>query len=430
MSRYIELSSRDFDERRQSVVPYNEQRVIEEEGSLLSLDEALELNSIGFYHYRLLVLCGFAWMADAFELNLLSYLSSCAGIEWNLSEFAEASITGAAFGGVIIGSAFCGLIADWYGRRIGFLSATFLVSIGGLLTALSTSFPLLVMSRLIVGFGIGGGNIPFDLLAELLPMQQRGSFLVYINYFWTFGSAFVSLLAWIYLDDYGWRFLAFITMIPVAFTSFFSMYYLPESPRWLLTQNRIQEAENIIKYSMKCNGVTEIPNFRIKPLSGLPERQPTQPQNMQSHSRDGNHNNHSAWYQTILQIVKESVTLPLWVIWFSFGFGYYGLLLFISRLYSSNSSSQLSCSFDYSIIFYSSLAELVGVTLCIFLLDCFGRIKIQKIFYALTGIATFFMGCSFSNNYFLMIASMIGRMVIMISSVIYLGFLLFTLFSF
>lgn len=102
MSRYVELSSRDFDERRQSVVPYNEQRVIEEEGPLLSLDEALELNSIGFYHYRLLVFCGFAWMADAFELNLLSYLSSCASIEWNLSEFAEASITGAAFGGVII----------------------------------------------------------------------------------------------------------------------------------------------------------------------------------------------------------------------------------------------------------------------------------------------------------------------------------------
>ncbi len=419
MSRYVELSSRDFDERRQSVVPYNEQRVIEEEGPLLSLDEALELNSIGFYHYRLLVFCGFAWMADAFELNLLSYLSSCASIEWNLSEFAEASITGAAFGGVIIGSAFCGLIADWYGRRIGFLSATFLVSIGGLLTALSTSYPLLVISRLIVGFGIGGSNIPFDLLAELLPMQQRGSFLIYINYFWTFGSTFVSLLAWIYLDDYGWRFLAFITMIPVAFTSFFSMYYLPESPRWLLTQNRIREAENVIKYSMKCNGVTEIPNFRIKPLSGLPERQPTQPHNMQSHSPDGNHNNHSSWHQTILQIGKESVTLPLWVIWFSFGFGYYGLLLFISRLYSSNSSSELSCSFDYSIIFYSSLAELVGVTLSLFLLDCFGRIKIQKIFYALTGIATFFMGCSFSNNYFLMIASMIGRMTIMTSSVSY-----------
>lgn len=415
MSQYIELSNRDFDERRQALGPNDEQRVEEEEGPLLSLDEALELNSIGFYHYRLLVLCGFAWMADALELNLLSYLSSCASIEWNLSEFAEASITGAAFGGVIIGSAFCSLMADSYGRRTGFLSATFLVSIGGLLTALSTSYPLLVISRLIVGFGIGGSNIPFDLLAEMLPMQQRGSFLVYINYFWTFGSTFVSLLAWIYLDDYGWRFLAFITMIPVAFTSFFSMYYLPESPRWLLTQNRIQEAENIIKYSMKCNGVTEIP-FRIKPLPRLPERQH---HNMQSHSRDGNHTNHSAWYQTILLIVKESVTLPLWVIWFSFGFGYYGLLLFISRLYSSNSSSELSCSFDYSIIFYSSLAELVGVTLSIFLLDCFGRIKIQKIFYALTGIATFFMGCSFSNDYFLMIASMIGRMTIMTSSVSY-----------
>jgi hypothetical protein len=63
----------------------------------ITLDEALERNTIGLYQYRLLVLCGFAFMADALEVNLLSFLSVCAGKEWNLSDTDQASITGIHF---------------------------------------------------------------------------------------------------------------------------------------------------------------------------------------------------------------------------------------------------------------------------------------------------------------------------------------------
>lgn len=55
----------------------------------ITLDDALEMNKVGFYQYRLLLLCGFAFMADALEVNLLSFLSVCAGKEWDLSDAEE-----------------------------------------------------------------------------------------------------------------------------------------------------------------------------------------------------------------------------------------------------------------------------------------------------------------------------------------------------
>jgi hypothetical protein len=73
----------------------------------ITLDEALERNTVGLYQYRLLILCGFAFMADALEVNLLSFLSVCAGKEWNLSDSDQASITGLRYSWF----SFCDLIS-------------------------------------------------------------------------------------------------------------------------------------------------------------------------------------------------------------------------------------------------------------------------------------------------------------------------------
>jgi fucose permease len=186
---------------------------------LLSLDEAIEelsTPSIGFFHYSLLLLCGLAFMADALEVNLLSFLSTCAGNEWSLSNTEKASITGIVFCGMITGSQIWGVVSDVYGRRVGFLLATLLVTIGGLLTAFAKSFSFLLFARAIVGLGIGGTHVPFDLLAEFMPSKERGTFLVSIQYFWAIGSIMVTLFAWLLLDKHGWRILALITIIPVT----------------------------------------------------------------------------------------------------------------------------------------------------------------------------------------------------------------------
>jgi MFS family permease len=144
----------------------------------LTLDEALSKNKVGIFQYRLLLMCGFAFMADGLEVNLLTFLSTCAGDEWGLSDQQKASITGVVFAGILIGSLFWGIFADRYGRKLTFLLACGLISVAGFLSGAATNFAMLIFFRAIVGFGIGGANIPFDLLAEFLPTSHRGSFLI------------------------------------------------------------------------------------------------------------------------------------------------------------------------------------------------------------------------------------------------------------
>lgn len=382
----------------------------------MCLDDAIELNSkIGIFHYRILVLCGLAFMSDSLEVNLLAFLSTCAGIEWSLSYAQKASITGVVFCGIILGSALWGVVSDLYGRKVGFILATLVVSIGGFFTSIATSYGVLLFCRAIVGIGIGGTNVPFDLLAELMPAKKRGAFLVAIQYFWAIGSMMVSGLAWLLLDRYGWRILALITVIPVALTAVVSILYLPESPRWLLSVGKIASAEKVLQDAAELNGVYLPPSFQLRPDDS----------NMRSHasgspsapSTNTTHHHKSINYLSIIRDRHiRNIALPLWIVWGAFGFTYYGIILFVSRLYTTSSESGDSCSFNYSSIFFNAFSEIFSVTINLVLLESFGRVRMQTMFYALGGITVFLMGFDLPTVA-LILVGMIGRTSVFTSSV-------------
>jgi putative MFS transporter len=342
----------------------------------LSLDEALELNPVGIFQHRLLIICGFAFMADALEVNLLVFLSTCAGEEWNLSNEQKASIGGVVFGGILVGNLFWGVFADRYGRKLTFILACSLISISGFLSGMATSYYWLISFRALCGFGIGGSSIPFDLLAELLPSSHRGLFLIYIDYFWTVGALLVTAIAWMFLETSGWRTLAFLTAVPVTLTLLFSIFYLPESPRWLLMKGRVVEAEKVVRDAALVNNIT-MPAFTLS-----------------CEERNEHNNGEDASYSDLLRVkAVRDITIPLWVVWFAFGFTYYGLILFVGRLYaeSSSTSSNISggevtqCSFDYKAMMINSCAEFVGIAVVSCVIDRVGRVNTQKMFYLLSG---------------------------------------------
>ena len=329
----------------------------------LTLDEALHENPVGWFQYRLLLMCGLAFMADALEVSLLSFLATCAGADWGLSTAEEASITSVVFIGIVCGTMFWGMFADKYGRKLSYFAACGLITAGGFLSGASPSYGWLIFFRSVAGFGIGGASVPFDLLAEFLPTSHRGQFLIYIEYFWTIGSMFVAGLAWATLSQQGWRFLAYMTAIPVLFASVASYFYLPESPRWLLIKGRVAEAEEIVRAAALVNGVTMEP-FR---LAGVTVDELS--------IKD-------ATYMDLFRD-KEAMrtSIPLWIVWTMFGFTYYGIILFVGRLYSTDDddgSDDKKCSFDYESIFINSTAEVVGCTVCALCNDRGGGVKKQK----------------------------------------------------
>lgn len=356
-----------------------------------SIDDVLNSIPIGLFHIRLLFLCGFVFMADATEVSLLTFISSCASDSFDLNNTKKATISSIVFIGELLGSLFWGRIADKYGRRISFLLASTLIVISGFLSAFSPSYYWLLVFRCCVGIGVGGGSVPFDLLAEYLPLVGRGKFLIYIEFFFTFGSMLINALAWIFLSSRGWRFLVFLAAIPFFCVLILSYFYLPESPRWLLTRNRVREAETNIKMVMKVNNIIDS-DFRLEP-------------NQSSSSNSSNTNDDEGNCFDLFKVYR--ISIPLALIWFSFGFTYYGFILLVSRIYSSESSTtddSSTCEFDYAPIFINSCAEILGLFIVINTIDNFGRIQTQILLYAAGALLILLMGMNLPYNVILVIA--------------------------
>lgn len=398
--------------------------------SYASLDAILESIPISLYHWKLLLLCGSAFMVDSLEVNLLSYISSCAGFEWGLNSSQQASIVAAVFGGELIGSLFWGRFADEFGRRISFLSSCTLISVSSLLSSFVQSLPMLIFLITLTGFGIGGISIPFDLLAEIVPSSHRGNFLVKIQYFWTIGAIFVNSAAWLLISRYGWRVLIVATSIPVILTSLLSTMYLPESPRWLVMKGRTNEAEKFFK-QLAASSRLELPPFTL-------------------HSDQIETAESSSYLEVFCSKKISKISWPLYGIWAVFGFSYYGIILFVSRSYSntettsSNNTGSMMCEFDCSPLILNSCAELVGVFISSLCVDsaAFGRVHTQTVYYSIGAVAVLLMGiaAAASTNaskhiaehgtssasfelqsavwgYVILIMSLIGRAAVMAASV-------------
>jgi MFS family permease len=352
------------------------------------LDEVLDSIPQGLFQFRLLVMCGLALMADAMEVSLLSFISDCAGAEWDLSSSQKATVVSVVFAGQLVGSFCWGSFADYYGRRLAFIMVSIVVSVGGFVSAFAPSYMWLVIFRAVVGFGVGGLIVPYDLLAELSPCSHRGQSLLFTEYFWSFGSLSVAGVAWAVLSTYGWRALTLATAVPVSISSLICLLYLPESPRWLLAEGKIPEAEQVLRDAARVNGV-ELPPFTLI--------EETNTMHGEQSEKDGSD---CVRITELFDTPKmRKVSMPLATVWFLFGFTYYGLIVFISRIYvvKPEDGGQV-CTFAYADIFLNASAEIVGVFSAMMLIDRWGRRLSQMSFYIVASVGVVVLGVMASTG--------------------------------
>src|SRR5512132_4490461 len=119
------------------------------------------------------------------------------------------------------------------------------------LTALAWGPWSILGLRFLAGIGLGGMLVVDpSLLAEYLPPQRRGRFLVFLDFFWPVGLLLATGLSWIFLDqvggDSGWRYLFLAASFP-AFLAFFARLHLPESPYWLARNGRRRAAAEVLE---------------------------------------------------------------------------------------------------------------------------------------------------------------------------------------
>ena len=195
-----------------------------------TIDEAIEAIGFGRYQLAVLLMSGLCWTADAMEMLLLSYIKLPLQCEWKISDAQAAIITAGVGAGMLFGSVTWGVVSDGYGRRVGFLAVAAFTFSFGVVSALSTNYTMMVASRTLVGFGIGGVPVAFSLMMEWLPVAQRGTWGMGVVLFWSGGAIFEALIAMEIMPTLGWRWLVAISSAPLGMLLLL-WPALPESPR-------------------------------------------------------------------------------------------------------------------------------------------------------------------------------------------------------
>ncbi|KAL9442229.1 hypothetical protein AB3S75_020691 [Citrus x aurantiifolia] len=356
-----------------------------EQGHVYTVDEALTHVGFGKYQCFVLAYAGLGWVAEAMEIMILSFVGPTVKSEWNLSSTEESLITTAVFAGLVVGAYAWGLVADNYGRRMGFLGEALVTAGAGLLSSFSPNYITLITLRCLVGVGLGSGHVFLSWFLEFVPPSNRGMWMVIFSSFWTIGSVSEAIGAWIIMPRLDWRWLLGLSSIP-SFILLAFLGFQPESPRYLCLKGRTAEAHRALEKIAQVNK-TKLPNGKlVAHRSTLPtgERAPPELVHLLS-SNGGNKTTEGKSGLSLFLMLFSSklarTTILLWLLLFGNSFAYYAVVLLISELSSLDTRCHSPSMFShhpqdanlYIDEFITSLAEIPGLLLAAILVDTAGR---------------------------------------------------------
>jgi MFS family permease len=206
------------------------------------------------FHWLVVAALGVTWILDGLEVTLVGSLAPA--IQSGSLAFTDTQIglTGSAYiAGAVLGAVVFGRLTDTMGRRKLFTITVGVYLAGTIATGFSWDFWSFLAFRFVTGAGIGGeyGAIN-SAIQELIPARRRGFTDLAINGSFWLGAALGAFASIIVLDpgfidpEWGWR-LAFIVGGSLALIILWIRRYIPESPRWLMTHGRPDEAEAVVE---------------------------------------------------------------------------------------------------------------------------------------------------------------------------------------
>lgn len=151
--------------------------------------------------------------------------------------------------GAMAGNAIAGPLSDRFGRRRVLLGTALLFVMSSLLAASATSFPSFVAARILGGLAVGGAILIAPVyIAEIAPADKRGS-LVSLNQLMIvigISASFFSNYFLLQLGEHSWRYMLGVQIVP-ALLYFALLWFVPESPRWLLLKGRNDAALQVLR---------------------------------------------------------------------------------------------------------------------------------------------------------------------------------------
>jgi len=164
----------------------------------------------------------------------------------HLSAALEEGIVSAVLLGAFLGALFSGAVTDRFGRRRVIIATAVLFAIGAVGAAMAQSVGVLIGFRLIIGVAIGVASYAAPLyISEVSPKEIRGALVSLNQLMITCGIVVSYLVDYMLAGAQGWRWMFALGAIPAAIL-LVGMFALADSPRWLVSQDRIDEARKVL----------------------------------------------------------------------------------------------------------------------------------------------------------------------------------------
>ncbi|MCW8308421.1 MFS transporter [Acidiphilium sp. PA] len=219
-------------------------------------DVPARLDRLPWARFHWLVVCalGVTWILDGLEVTMVGSLSGAIAKSpsMHLSSADVGALGSAYVAGAVLGALFFGWLTDRLGRKKLFTITLLVYLTATIASGLSWSFTSLLVFRFITGTGIGGEYAAINAtIQELIPARMRGFTDLVINGSYWIGAALGAIGALAALDPaiiplaYGWR-AGFIIGGLIAGIALLLRRFIPESPRWLMTHGRPDEAAAIV----------------------------------------------------------------------------------------------------------------------------------------------------------------------------------------
>ena len=212
-----------------------------------------------------------------YDTAVISGTTEMVRNQFALTDMTEGWYVGCALIGSICGVLVAGTLSDYLGRKLTMLISAALFSISAIGCAVCGSFDGLVAYRIIGGVGIGIVSIVSPIyISEVSPAKIRGTLVSLYQLAVTLGFLLAYLANWAIdanidpscvgetlwqkiMHTEAWRGMLGSETLP-ALLFFFIIFFIPESPKWLIVKGRTQKASTVLTkiYSNSAEADAEI----------------------------------------------------------------------------------------------------------------------------------------------------------------------------
>jgi putative MFS transporter len=312
------------------------------------------------WHLRARVVMGSATFFDAFDALSLAFALPVLTELWHISITEIGWLIAASYIGQLIGALMFSRLAEGIGRVPSAAIATAIMSVMCIGCVLSGNFMMLFVCRFIQGIGVGGEMpVAAAYISELSRAHGRGKFFLLYEMIFPVGLMATGQLGTFLVPAYGWQALFLVGGIPGMIIAV-AVYFLPESPRWLIGRGRLADAEKVIKM-FEASARKRYPNFESEPVPVAAVGALTPSGRIVRRSRWGE----------LLSPFYRSRTLIAWTLWATAYFVANSLNNWLPTLYKSVYKLPIGDALRAASM--TNVAQVVLLLICAFCIDRVGR---------------------------------------------------------